>query len=107
MMMNPFFFLRGGALIRDLVLLKVVSRPLRCSSKSFFGRRREEAFPGFRDGRRERERERERAFEQILRVQNPAIGIHHHSSFEFKLRRSNSYRVLTTSRVLSVLPIII
>ena len=55
-MMNPFFFLRGGALIRDLVLLKVVSRPLRCSSKSFFGRRREEAFPGFRDGRRERER---------------------------------------------------
>ena len=102
MMMNPFFFLRGGALIRDLVLLKVVSRPLRCSSKSFFGRRREEAFPGFRDGRRERER----AFEQILRVQNPAIGIHR-SSFEFKLRRSNSYRVLTTSRVLSVLPIII
>ena len=101
-MMNPFFFLRGGALIRDLVLLKVVSRHLR-SFKKFFWTTTGRSVSRV-SGRKERERER--AFEQILRVQNPAIGIHR-SSFEFKLRRSNSYRVLTTSRVLSVLPIII
>ena len=99
-MMNPFFFLRGGALIRDLVLLKVVSRPLRSFKKLFW------TTTGRSVSRVSGRKERERAFEQILRVQNPAIGIHR-SSFEFKLRRSNSYRVLTTSRVLSVLPIII
>ena len=59
-MMNPFFFLRGGALIRDLVLLKVVSRPLRSFKKLFWtttGRSVSRV-----SGRKERERERSNKF---------------------------------------------
>ncbi len=107
MMMNPFFFLRIWRFdTRPLVLLGglVEASSLVQKAAAFLDDDDDGKKRLFRVsfGRKERKRER------ILRVQNPASGIHH-----FRLLNSNFldririYRVLTTSCVLSVLPFII